>query len=132
MKKRLEALEKIERLHRQMHDLMVWRLTALGRERGSLVEDHRQMLAAMEGGVLAYGAPAAAAFRRIRALEMKIAAADVELAAQQRRAVAQGARAKLADRAREGVEALYRDQKERKDLAELIDVALRNPKSSPA
>src|SRR5271167_818626 len=118
MKKRLEALEKIERLHRQMHDLMVWRLTALGRERGSLVEDHRQMLAAMEGGVLAYGAPAAAA--------------DLELAAQQRRAVAQGARAKLADRAREGVEALYRDQKERKDLAELIDVALRNPKSSPA
>src|SRR5271167_4680906 len=132
MQKRLEALEKIERLHKQMHDLMVWRLAALGRERDGLVEDHRQMLAAMESGLLAYGAPAAAAFRRIRTLEMKIAATDIELAAQQRRAVAQGARAKLADRARAGVETLYRDQKERKDLAELIDVALRNPKSSPA
>jgi capsule polysaccharide export protein KpsE/RkpR len=132
MKKRLEALAKIGRLHKQMHDLAVWRLAALGREREGLVEDHRQMLAAMESGLLAYGATAAPAFRRIRALETKIAAAEIELAAQQRRALAQGARAKLADRARENLEALYRDQKERKELAELIDASLRNPKSSPA
>jgi hypothetical protein len=132
MKKRLEALEKIERLHKQMHDLAVWRLAALGRRRDGLVEDHRQMLAAMESDLVAYGAPAAAAFRRIRALETKIAAAEIELAAQQRSAVAQGVRAKLADRAREDVEARYLDQKARKELAELVDASMQNPKSSPA
>jgi hypothetical protein len=132
MKKRLESLEKIERVQKQMHDLAVWRLAALGRDREALVEDHRQMLAAIDNGLLAYGAPAAAAFRRIRALEMKIAAAEAELAAQRRRTVAHGTRAKLADRARESVEAAYRDQQQRKELAELIDASLNHPKSSPA
>ncbi len=132
MKKRLEALEKIERLQRQMHDLAVWRLTALGRERDDLVENHRAMLDAMGSGIAAYGAPAAAAMRRVRALERQIAAAAAEHEAQTRRAIDQGARAKLADRARESADARYRDQRQRKELAELIENSLRNPKSSSA
>ncbi len=52
--------------------------------------------------------------------------------AQERQAVDQGARAKLADRARENVDARYREQKERKELADLIERSLRNPKSSSA
>ena len=88
-----------------MHDLAVWRLAALGRERDGLAEDHREMLEAMGSGVAAYGAPAAAALRRIRAFEREIAAAEAELEAQTRQAIDQGARAKLADRARESLEA---------------------------
>jgi hypothetical protein len=132
MKKRLEALEKIERLHKQMHDLAVWRLTALGRERDDLIENHRQMLEAMGRGVIFYGAPAAAATRRVRALEMQIAAAAAEVEAQTRRAIEQGVRAKLADRARDSADARYREQRQRKELAELIERSLRDPKSSPA
>lgn len=132
MKKRLEALQKIERLQKQLHDLAVWRLNALARERETLAEDHRAMLAAMEGGVMSYGAPAAAALRRIRALEVQMAAAEKEHAAQSEHARDQGARAKLADRARESVDAHYRDHKQRKDLADLVDASLRNPKSSSA
>jgi len=133
MKRRLEALERIERLQKQMHDLEVCRLAALDRERRELSADHRAMLAAIGGaGVAAFGPPAAAAMRRIRALERRIAAAEAEHAAQTRRAIHQGARAKLADRARESVDARYRDQQRRKELAELIERSLGAPKSSPA
>ena len=132
MKKRLEALERIERLQKQMHDLAIWRLTALGRERDALAENQREMWEAMGRGVAAYGAPAAAAMRRIRGLEREIAAAEAEYEAQTRRAVDQGARAKLADRARESADARYREQRQRKELADLIENSLRNPKSSSA
>ena len=132
MKKRLEALEKIERLQKQMHDLAVWRLAALGRERDGLADNHREMLEAIGRGVVFYGAPAAAAMRRIRKLEREIAAAAAEFEAQTRRAIDQGIRAKLADRVRENADARYRDQKQRKDLADLIESSLRNPKSSSA
>ena len=70
--------------------------------------------------------------RRIRALEREIAAAAAEYEAQTRRAIDQGTRAKLADRARESVEAKYREQNQRRELAELIERSLRNPKSSSA
>ena len=132
MKDRLESLEKIERLYKQMHDLAVWRLTALERERDQLVEDHRAMLAAMESDTLAYGGLAAAAVRRIRALEVKIAAANAECDAQAKRALQQGTRAKLADRVLSDLEARHRDQQQRKDLADLIDASLRNANSSSA
>jgi hypothetical protein len=132
MKKRIESLVRIERVHSQMHDLAVWRLATLGRERDDLIENHRQMLEAMERGVSAYGAPAAAALRRVRALEREIAAAEAEVEAQKRRAIDQGTRAKLADRARESLEVKYREHNERKELADLIERSLRNSKSSSA
>ncbi|MGD1035623.1 MAG: hypothetical protein ABR878_00170 [Roseiarcus sp.] len=132
MKRRLQALEKIGRLHKEMHDLAVWRLNALSRERDDLARNHCEMLDAMERGVAAYGAPAAAGLRRIRALEKEIAAAAAEYEAQTRRAIDQGTRAKLADRARESADARYRDQRQRKELADLIERSLRNPKSSSA
>jgi hypothetical protein len=83
------------------------------------------------GGVFD-GAPAAAGMRRIRKLEMEIAVADAEVEAQTRRAIDQGTRAKLADRARENADARYRDQRQRKELADLVEDSLRNPKSSSA
>ncbi len=132
MKKRLETLEKIKRLQKQMHDLAVWRLSELGRERDDLAENHREMLEAMGRGVVSYGPPATAGMRRVRALEREIAAAAAEVEAQTRRAIDQGARAKLADRARESADARYREQRQRKELADLIENSLRNSKSSSA
>jgi hypothetical protein len=132
MKKRVEALEKIERVQRQMHELAVWRLTALEREREALAADHKAMLEAMGSGVSAYGAPAAAALRRIRAREREIAAAAAKHEALARHALDQGVRAKLADRALESADARYRDQKQRKELLELIERSLHDPKSSSA
>ena len=70
--------------------------------------------------------------RRIRRLEAEIAAAEAAYAAQSRQAFREGARAKLAERAHDGLEAKYRDQKQRKELAELIERSLGKPPSSSA
>jgi len=132
MKRRLEALARIGRLQQQLHELASWRLAQIGRRRDGLVADERAMWEAMGEGLSAYGAPAEAAMRRIRRLETEIAAAEAAHAAQSRHAFKEGARAKLAERAHDGLEAKYRDQNERKELAELIEHSLGKPPSSSA
>lgn len=132
MKRRLESLARIGRLQKQLHELATWRLAQIGRRRDGLVDDERAMWEAMGEGLSAYGAPAEAAMRRIRRIEAEIAAAEAAYAAQSRHAFKEGARAKLAERAHDGLEAKYRDQIERKALAELIEHALGKPPSSSA
>jgi hypothetical protein len=132
MRRRLDSLERIGALQKQLHDKAVWRLAELERQRDGLAEDHRAMWRAMGEGLAAYGQPAAAALRRILRLEQEIGAANAACADQSRRALEQGARAKLVDRAHERLEAKYRDQSERRELADLIEQTLRKPPSSSA
>jgi hypothetical protein len=132
MKRRLEVLARIGRLQKQLHELAAWRLAQIGRRRDGLVADERAMWEAMGEGLSAYGAPAEAALRRIRRLETEIAAAEAAHAAQSRQAFKEGSRAKLAERAHDGLEAKYRDQNQRKALAELIEHSLGKPPSSSA
>ena len=105
MKKRLDKLKRIDRLQRRLHDLSVWRLTALGQQRDQLTNAHLEMLDAVGTGLLAFGRPAAAATRRIRALEVEIAAAKSVYEEQAKRSLEQGVRSRLADRAREAAAA---------------------------
>jgi hypothetical protein len=132
MKRRLEALARIGKLQKQLHKLASWRLAQLGARRDQLAEDERAMLQALGDGVSAYGGPAEAGLRRIWGVEAEIADADADYAAQSRQAFAQGARAKLAERVHDGLDARYRDQKQRKELAELIERSLGKPPSSSA
>jgi len=132
MRRRLESLARIGGLHKQLHELAEWRLAEIGRRRDELARDERAMWSAIGAGLSAYGAPAEAALRRIRGLEAEIAAAEAEYAAQSQRAFKQGARAKLAERAHEDLEAKYRDQQQRKELAELIERTLGKPPTSSA
>ena len=132
MKRRLEALARIGRLQKQLHELASWRLAQIGARRDRLAEDERAMWEAMGEGVSAYGAPAEAGMLRISGVAAEVAAAEAAYADQSRQAFAQGARAKLAERAHEGLEAKYRDQKRRKELAELIERSLGRPPSSSA
>src|SRR5271156_2925491 len=105
MKKRLDKLEQIDRLQRRLHDLSVWRLAALGQQRDQLTKAHVEMLDAVGTGWFAFGRPAAAATRRIRALEVEIAAAKGDYDAQAQHSLEQGVRARLANRAREAAAA---------------------------
>jgi len=132
MKRRLEALARIGKLRKQLHELASWRLAQIGQRRDGLVDDERAMWEAMGEGLSAYGATAEAALRRIRRVEAEIAAAEAAYAAQSRQAFKEGARAKLAERAHGELDAKYRDQNERKALAELIEHALGKPPSSSA
>ena len=129
MKARLDKLERIERLQRRLHDLSVWRLAALGQRRDQLTNVHLEMLDAAGSGLCAFGGPAAAATRRIRAVEIEIAAARVGYEEQARRSLEQGVRSRLADRAREGAAIEYRADVEKRSLAELIEWSLQQPNS---
>jgi len=132
MKRRLEALARIGKLQKQLHELESWRLAEIGRRRDQLAEDERAMWSAMGKGLAAFGATAEAAMRRIAAVEAEIAAAEADYAAQSRHAFEQGARAKLAERVHGGLDVKYRDQQQRKALAELIEQTLAKPPSSSA
>ena len=129
MKKRLEKLMRIERLQRRLHDLSVWRLTALGQQRDQLTNAHVEMLDAVGTGLLAFGPPAAAATRRIRALEVEIAVVKGGYEEQAKRSFEQGVKSRLADRAREGAAADLRADLEKRTLSELIDWSLQQPPS---
>lgn len=125
MKTRLDKLTRIDKLQRRLHDLSLWRLIALGRARDRLTSAHLEMLDAVGTELFAFGGPAAAATRRIRALEREIAVAQAGYAEQAKRALDHGVRSRVADVAREAAAAQYRADAERRNLAELIDWSLR-------
>jgi hypothetical protein len=79
--------------------------------------------------LLAFGRPAAAATRRIRALEVEIAAAKGAYEEQAKRSLEQGVRSRLADRAREAAAADLRTDVEKRTLSELIEWSLQRPNS---
>jgi hypothetical protein len=121
VKKRLDKLRRIDRLQRLLHDQSGWRLASLGQQRDLLTSAHLEMLDAMGSGLLAFGPPAAAATRRIRALEVEIAAAQSGYDEQAKRSLEQGVRSRLADRAREAAAAELRTDLEKRTLSELIE-----------
>jgi hypothetical protein len=124
MKKRLDALTRIGKLQGQMHDLGRWRLSAIERQQAELSDDLRAIFEALETGELAYGAQAKLGARHIRALQKRLDSLARESEHARRAAQAHGIRAKLAEQAAETAAARYRDHKERKELAELVERAI--------
>ena len=124
MKTRIDRLKRIENLQRRLHELSQWRLAALGQQRDRLAGAHGEMLGALSEGLLAAGAPAAAATRRIRALELEMAVAQTGYDTQAKLTLDFGARAHLADRALDAATVAHRQHAERKTLVELIERSL--------
>jgi hypothetical protein len=131
MKKRLESLEKISLLQSKLHDLNKWRLAEIEQKRQQLEDTQRAMIEAIDRDAIAQGALAAAASRRLRAIDRQIATTKAAYEAQSRRTLDQGARAKVAERLVQSVDAEYRAQNERKELSDLIERSIgRKPSSS--
>jgi hypothetical protein len=123
MKKRVDALNRIMKLQAQMHDLGRSRLTAIEWQQASLAGDLRVVFEMLESGDIAYGPQAKLSVRRIRSLQKRLDALASESKLVRESARAHGVRAKLAERAAETAAKAYRDDKERKELAELIERA---------
>ncbi len=124
MKARLERLKRIDQLQRRLHELSAWRLTALGRQRDQLTDAHLEMVNAMSADLFAFGGLAAAATRRIRAIEVEIDSAKGVYEAQAKRSLEHGARSQLAVGALKSAVAQHRRDGENKALAELIEAML--------
>jgi hypothetical protein len=131
MKKRIDALTRLGRLQARMHDLGRWRLTAIEQEQAGLGDDLKGVFEALESGALAYGAQAQFSARRIRALQKRLDSLACESDRVREKAKGHGVRAKLAEQAAETASKRYREDKERKELADLIERAVARRNASP-
>jgi hypothetical protein len=124
MKKRLDGLTRIGRLQAKMRDLGQGRKAALEREQAALGEDLQALFVALESEDLANGALAALGPRRARILQKRLDALKKESESARHKAETHAIRARLAEEAAEAAAKAYRQQKERKELALLIECAL--------
>ncbi len=124
MKKRIDALTRLGKLQARMHDLGRWRLSAIEREQTCLNEDLRAIFEALQSGDLAYGAQVKLSARHIRALQRQLDSLARESSDVRAKAKAHGVTARLAEQAAETAARRHRDDKERKELADLIERAI--------
>ncbi len=131
MKKRLDALNRLGRLQAKMHDLGRWRLSAIEQEQAGLGEDLRAVFEALQTGDLAFGAQAKLGAPRIRALQQQLDSLARESTHVREKAKAHGVTAKLAEQAAGNAARRYREDKARKELADLIERAIARRIASP-
>lgn len=131
MKKRMDALNRIGKLQAQLHELGRSRLSAIERLEATLDADLRAAFETLESAGLAYGEQTKLTARRVRSLQRRLDALAREKTHAHEAAKAHGLRAKLAERAAETAAKAYREDKERKELAELIERALARRDASP-
>ena len=124
MKKRVDLLARIEKLATKMHDLGRWRISAIEQEQASLSDDLRAVFEALETGDLAYGPQAKLSTHRIRALQRQLDTLEHESTRLSHAAKQHGIRAKLAGKAAEAADKVYRDREARKELADIVERAL--------
>ena len=130
MNKHLDRVKRIGRVQRQLADLAQWRLAGLERAEAALVESQRQMIEAIGRDEGYCGPLAAVVARHVRGIERQIESAAASRQLQTDAARVQGGRTKLADQAVIAADLIHRAQRERKDLAELIERSLGAAKTS--
>ncbi len=124
MRRKIERLERIERLRKRLHELSAWRLAVATQEREKLTTAHGEMIAALGEGLMAYGPASAAGARRVRAIERELAVADVIEKDLERRTLDDGRLAKLADRYLAAARGEWREGQDRRSLEELIEATV--------
>ena len=124
MRRKIERLERIERLRKRLHELSAWRLAVATQEREKLTAAHGEMIAALGEGLMAYGPASAAGARRVRAIERELAAADVIEKDLEKRTLDDGRLAKLADRYLATARGEWREGQDRRSLEELIEATV--------
>jgi len=129
-RRKVEQLQRIERLRKQLHELSAWRLALVQREREKLAAAHAEMIDALGDGLMAYGPVSAAGTRRVRAIETEMALADTIEKKLEQRALADGRLAKLAEGSLDTAREAFRDQMERRSLEELIDATVASDTAS--
>jgi hypothetical protein len=132
MRQRRKSLEKILLLQDQLHKLSAWKLAALDQQRAALEETQKETIEAIDRDAIANGILVVSATHRLRGIDKQIAVVKAQHVRQAQVALEQGARAKLAERLVEKVDAKYRKQQERSDLGDLIERSLVKGNASSA
>jgi hypothetical protein len=121
MNARLQKVRRIGHLQQRLRDLSLWRLSALDQQRDQLSDARAEMLRAMSDGLFAFGSAAAAASRRICAIEMELENANSVHELQSRQALEHGVRLQLALAALRAVTEQSVRNRQSHELAEAIE-----------
>jgi hypothetical protein len=124
MQRKVERLERIERLRKRLHEMSAWRLARAQWESEKLATAHAEMIQALGEGLMAYGPLSQSGNRRVRSIEREIALAGVVEKDLEKRTLDDGRMAKLADRFLAVARDALRDDVERRSLEELIEATL--------
>jgi hypothetical protein len=124
VQRKIERLQRIERLRRRLHEMSAWRLARVQWEREKLSAAHAEMIEALGEGIMAYGPLSQAGTRRVRAIERELAIADVVEKDLEKHTLEDGRLAKLADRFLAAAREAWQDDEERRSLEELIEATL--------
>ncbi len=131
MKRKIERLERIERLRKQLHELSSWRLAVVAQEREKLTAEHKEMIEAMGEGLMAFGPASMAGTRRVRRIETELAQASVVEKTLEKQALDDGRLAKLAEGSLDTARETYRDSQERRSLEDMIDATIASASRKP-
>lgn len=124
MQRKIERLQRIERLRKRLHEMSAWRLARMQWEREKLSTAHAEMLQALGEGVMAYGPLSQAGTRRVRSIEREIAIAGAVEKDLEQRTLDDGRMAKLADKFLTAAREARREDVDRRSLEELIEATL--------
>jgi len=124
VQRKVERLQRIERLRKRLHEMSAWRLARLQWEREKLTTAHAEMIEALGEGLMAYGPLSQAGTRRLRSIEREIAVAGIVEKDLEQRTLDDGRLAKLADRFLTAAREARRDDLARRSLEELIEATL--------
>jgi hypothetical protein len=130
MKKRVKALNRVQQLQKQLYDLSLWRLSSLDGQLASLEGARSELIQANGSDPLYYGSLGALAARRLRSVEQEISSVKEDRRIQAQHALSQGGRLRLAERLLNKADADHRAHADRLQLAEIIDRAVGDRRSS--
>ena len=121
MKKRLDSVERVLSVQRQLRQLAEAKLAEFERREAKLDASRQELVNALNGDTTLHGLFIDAMARRVRSISSEIADLERAKQAQTKRVLEQTGRLKRAERVASTVEQEYRTHVERRDLADLID-----------
>jgi hypothetical protein len=121
MKKRLDSVERVLSVQRQLRRLAEVKLAELERREATLKTARHELVDALNGDTALHGLFIAPMARRVKTVSGEIATLERAKEAQSKRLLEQTGRMKRAERVVETLDREYQAALEKRDLAELID-----------
>ena len=121
MKKRLESIERIADVQRQLRRLAEAKLGELERRQTALQASRQELVGALNGDTHLHGLFVEAMARRVRSISSDIAQVERVKQAQAKRLLEQTGKLKRVERVASSLDRQYQVALEKRDLAELID-----------
>ena len=121
MKKRLESMERVVDVQRQLRRMAEVKLAELERRAAALSASRHELVNALNGDNELHGLFTGAMARRVRSVSAELAELERVKDAQSKRLLDQTGRLKRAERVVSSLEKEYEAELEKRNLADLID-----------